>query len=165
MTTVADISREELEQLLGNEIAKARTEVRPISRLTLTKLLQSTYALHLHDAERYVDEYCDDKAPAVPTFLSTEFGVPYLKIVGIAQVVLAVMVVLFPVVFPRADLTLWPAAIIGAALAVSGGLCVFRSLNPSQEKPGRPLATELPRIAVSSEEPKATVIGSYQSRN
>lgn len=166
MRTVADISREELEQTLATEIARAREVARPISRLTLTKLLQSSYSLHPHEAERLVDEYCEEKAPAVPTYLSAEFGVPYLKILGIVQLVVAVALYIFPIVFPRADLTFWPAMIIGTAFGASGGFCIYRSLRPAEEKSSRVmLRNELPNVMMANEPGEPATTGSLQPRS
>ncbi len=167
MHTVADISSEELERTLASEIDKARAEARPISRLTLTKLLQSKYSLHAHGAERIVDEYCDEKAPGVPTYLSAEFGVPYLKIVGIVQLTLAVAFIVTPIFFPRADLAFWPAVIIFLALGISGGFCIYRCVRPTEGKSKLVRVTgDLPSFAPPEEEVvEAATTGSSPSRN
>lgn len=167
MHTVADISSKELEQTLAIEIDKARNEARPVSRLTLTKLLQSKYSLHPHEAERIVDEYCDEKAPAVPTYLSAEFGVPYLKIVGIVQLVLAIGFIVTPIFFPRADLAFWPAVILFLALGGSGGLCIYKSVRPPEQKSKLVRVSEdMPRHASTAEESaEPATTGSSPSRS
>ena len=166
MHTVADISREELERLMASEISDARNDARPISRLTLTKLLQSKYSLHPHEAERIVDEYCDEKAPGVPTYLSAEFGVPYLKIVGIVQLVLAAGFIITPIFFPRADLAFWPAVVLFLAFGGSGGYCLYRSLRPPVEKPKLVrVPPDLPQIATHNEPAETAATGSSPSRS
>jgi hypothetical protein len=166
MHTVADISSEELERTLATEIANARNEARPISRLTLTKLLQSKYSLHPHEAERIVDEYCDEKAPGVPTYLSAEFGVPYLKILGVFQMVLAAAFIITPIFFPRADLAFWPAVILFLAFGTSGGYCIFRSIRPQAQKPKLVrVVDDLPQIAVQNEAAETATTGSSPSRS
>ena len=166
MRTVADISREDLEHTLVTEIAQAREVARPVSRLTLTRLLQSQYSLHPHEAERFVDQYCDDKAPAVPTYLSDEFGVPYLKIIGSVQLVIAAGFYIFPLIFPRADLTFWPAMILGTIFAGLGGFCIYRTLQPKKEPPAMVrLSNELPKLGVKEDPAEPAATGSLQSRS
>lgn len=167
MHTVADISSDELERTLAIEIDKARGESRAISRLALTKILQSKYSMNAHEAERAVDEYCEEKAPGLPTYLSAEFGVPYLKIVGILQLTLALVFIVLPIFFPRADLAFWPAVGLTLAFGGSGAFCIYRSVRPPQERSAVVrVAGVTPAYAMPNDEAaEAAVTGPSQLRS
>ncbi|MEA2552378.1 MAG: hypothetical protein QOJ65_554 [Fimbriimonadaceae bacterium] len=167
MRTVTDLSREELEKTVADEISSARAEARPISRLTLSKLIQIKYALNPHDAEKFVDVYCDEKAPAVPTYLSNEFGVPYLKVLAVLQVVLAMGIFVFTMKFQRADLTIWPGLTLGLLFVAVAAFSWVQSLRPqTKQAPMRLAANDLPNLAVTGSdalEPAST--GPLQTRS
>lgn len=166
MRSVADMSRPELEQALAVEIANARSEARPISRLTLTRLLQSKFPINPHDAERFVDNYCDDKAPGVPTYLSSEFGVPYLKVVAFINVAVTIGMGITAAVMMRRGGTgflLW----LGGAVVFLGAaaFCYFQSVRPQKEKAVTRMPSELPNIGMQTENPEPVATGSLQSRS
>lgn len=156
MPTVA-VTKELLEQTLASEIAQARAEVRPVSRLTLTRLLQSKHGIPTHDAELFVDRYCEEKEPAIPTFLSNEFGVPYLKVVSVLNVLLAIGFYVVTLKFQRPTLSIWPGIILGTLFLTAAVVMWIQSLRPPKEKP-RPirLDTALPDIGIA-EAPTGTL--------
>jgi len=156
MRAVTDITRPELEQLLANEIASARSEARPISRLTLTRLLQTKYSLHLHEAEVMVDRYCDEKAPGVPTYLSSEFGTPYLKVLAIINIAVGLGLSIMAAVSQHKGGFAFVPWLLGALLFIgSAALFWVKSVTPEKQKsktvgmPGR-----MPEMASSVDEPE-----------
>jgi len=167
MRTVADISRTELEQTLANEINRARSDARPISRLTLSRLLQSTYTITAHDAEKFVDEYCDEKAPYVPTYLSSEFGVPYLKVLAVINLVIAVgLSITTAIVMSHGGygFLVW----LGLMVAFFGGaaVCWLQSVRPEKPKDKRVVtAAELANLSRPVDQPEPATTGSLQSRS
>lgn len=134
MNSVADSSREDLEQWIASEIANAREDARPISRLTLTRMASTRFGMNPHDAERFVDAYCDEKAPAVPTMLSTEFGVPYLKVLAALNVVLALGCFILAMKLPS---WIFIGLILGLAFLGGSVFCWVRSLSPEEQKGGK----------------------------
>ena len=153
MRTVAD-STQEIAQTLADEIALAREEARPISRLTLARVLVAKYSYHPHDAERIVDRYCDDKAPGIPTYLSSEFGVPYLKVLAIVNGVAGIILLIISlVVMDRPNVPIWPWLSSGTFFLLIGAFCLFRTLQKERTKDkGKKLITGIPSIA-SIQEP------------
>lgn len=152
MNTVADLSKEKFEQTLANEIANARHEARPVSRLSLTRLLQSELGVNPHDAERFVDRYCDEKEPAIPTYLSTEFGVPYLKVVAVLNVLLAIGFFVVTLKFQRPGLSVWPGIILGTLFLIGAAVMWLQSLRPPKQKEQTVrLENELPNIQIAGE--------------
>jgi len=131
MRTVTDNSKEELANTLGAEIAAAREEARPISRLTLSRLLNTKHGLHLSEAEKFVDRYCDEKAPAIPTFLSSEFGTPYLKVLAVINIVLAIgfYIVSFTTL-NKQNAPIWPWMLLGTIFLGASVVSWVQSLRP-----------------------------------
>ena len=72
------------DELLAQAIEKARTDLRPISRRMLALMLVQQKGLNFRDASDLVDLYCDEKAPAVPGYVSSEFGLYWLKVLAVA---------------------------------------------------------------------------------
>ena len=166
MRTVADMSRQELEQTLADEIARARAEVRPISRLTLSRLIQSKHSVNPHDAERFVDTYCDEKAPGVPTYLSSEFGVPYLKVLAIANVIVCVALAIVTLVTMTRGGTgflIW--LMLTLAFLAGAAICWINSVRPEKQKPTTRVTTQLPNIGVPADQPEPVTTGTLQSRS
>lgn len=152
MTPVADLSKDQFEQTLANEIASARSDARPVSRFTLTRLLQSKFGVSAHDAERFVDRYCDEKEPAIPTYLSNEFGVPYLKIISILNVLLCVGFYVVTLKFQRPGLSVWPGMVLGTLFLVGAVVMWAQSMRPPKQKePMVRLENELPNIQIAGE--------------
>jgi hypothetical protein len=169
MRSVADMSREELEQTLANEIASARSEVRPISRLTLSRLLQSRFLMNPHEAEKFVDAYCDDKAPGVPTYLSSEFGVPYLKVLAIVNSLagLGLSITALVTMSRGGHYGVWflSALFFIAAAAI----CWVQSVRPQREEKGKAMAHHgsMQQANASATDPAAEPVatGSFQPRS
>ena len=161
MRSVADMSRQELEQLLGDEIAKARSEARPISRLSLIKLLQTQYTMNGHEAEEFVDTYCEEKAPGVPTYLSNEFGVPYLKVLAIFNIVVGIaLLIVAAVTMSRAvnGYLIWLG--LGLLFVAGAAFSWVQSIKPEKKKEMTRLTTQLPNIGVAAEAPEPVSTGS-----
>ncbi len=164
MRSVADVSRTELEQTLTDEIARARAEARPISRLSLSRLLQSVHTINPHDAEKFVDSYCDEKAPYVPTYLSSEFGVPYLKVLAIINLVLAVgLAITTAMVLSHGGYAflIW----LALTLLFFGGaaFCWVQSVRPEKKVEKRLVtAADIANLSRPVEQPERATTGSLQ---
>jgi hypothetical protein len=161
MRAVADISRQELEQTLTVEIAKARSEARPISRMTLSRVLQSKYSINPQNAEKFVDTFCDDKAPGVPTYLSSEFGIPYLKVLAIVNVTIALgLAITTAVTMSRGGYGFLVWLILAILFLGSAALCWLQSIRPEKVKDSARMTTELPNISAPTEHIETVSTGS-----
>lgn len=130
----ADLPRDRFEKLLEEEIETARNERRMISRTKLAKLLQENAGVPFREAEGIVDVYCDEKAPAVPTFLSSEFGTPYLKVVSGLNIVVAIGIYFGSIQMLKPGVPVWPWMVLGTIFLVSAAALWFKSLRPQKEK-------------------------------
>lgn len=93
-------------------------------------MVTSEFSLHAHQAERVVDQYCDEKAPSVPTMLSNEFGVPYLKVLSVVNVVLSLGFYLMAINVPN---SIWIGLLLGTGFLGGAVFCWVRSLNEEGE--------------------------------
>lgn len=143
MSTVAESARQRLEAILEAEIEEARAQMRPISRTTLAHMLHDQHFVSQHDAERFVDRYCDDKAPGVPTFLSNEFGTPYLKVVAVLNVVVAIALLVVGTRFLKPGAPTWLGMGLGTLFLFAGVFAWARSLRPVRTK-ARPNSADAP---------------------
>lgn len=74
--------------LVEQEIAAAREQRRPMSRQGLASLVQKRTGMPAKDALAIVAAFCDEKEPALPEFLESEFVIGWLKVVAGALVLL-----------------------------------------------------------------------------
>jgi hypothetical protein len=75
--------------LLSQEVSNAEAERRPVSRQSLTDMLVTSAGIPAGDASNLVHEYCDENAPAIPHYLAEEFAIPYLKVIAVVNVIVA----------------------------------------------------------------------------
>lgn len=119
------------EETVRAEIARGESERVPVSRGMLVGLLERRFALSHTEAWRWVDEWCDEHAPATPGYLSNEFGTYWLKIVALANGVIGLAVIGWGVRewgVPRH--TAWPWFAMGVLfLGLGGALNYARSFR------------------------------------
>ena len=110
----------EPDEILQQEIENAQQAFQPTSRRALAlKLVQRT-GVTFKDALDLVDEYCDDKAPAVPAYLASEFVIYWLKAVAVLNVAIGIFLAWTGVRWFQAHAISWPwfcAATIFCGLA------------------------------------------------
>jgi hypothetical protein len=123
--------------LIEREIREAENERRPISRQMLADLVHATTALPLADAVPLVDRYCDDNAPGVPQYLADEFAVPYLKVVAVANVILAVLAYWYGATTYQAGKAAWPWLGLGTVVLAGAVWAWIKSLERYQERKTR----------------------------
>lgn len=79
-------SLQPVEEIIQGEVTKAREAYKPISRRMIALALAEKRKIQMKEAMDLVDEYCDEHEPAIPGYISSEFGIYYLKVVAIANV-------------------------------------------------------------------------------
>lgn len=128
---------EDLERFLALEIDKARAKARPISRVTLSRRLHDEHGLPIKEAEEFVEAFCDEHEPAVPEYLSSEFGTPYLKVIAVINVLIAISFLVMAVRFSGRGQGLWMGLGLGGLFLVGAGFAWVNSLR----KPDEPKST------------------------
>jgi hypothetical protein len=98
----------EPDQILQQEIDLAQQSFQPTSRRSLALKLVARTGVTFKDALDLVDEYCDEKAPAVPAYLASEFGVYWLKAVAVANVAIGIFLAWTGVKWFQAHAIAWP---------------------------------------------------------
>jgi len=126
-TTVSDDAS--VEEILQADIRLARNELRPISRRQLALQLVHRKAIPFKEAMDLVDAYCDEKESAVPTYVSSEFGLFWLKVVAVAWVAIGIGVVYYGVRLQQTGKLAWPWY-VGATLTCGfAALCWVKSIE------------------------------------
>lgn len=129
MTTPNAPPEGELERFLFDEIQQAREENRPISRRELTLKLHQDKHLRPKEAFAVVEQYCDESAPMVPEYLSSEFAAPYLKVLAIVNSILGLAVMGYSATMMNVrGKPWWIWALAGVALLGSSAFFWGRSL-------------------------------------
>ena len=77
--------------LVEQEIASAKEERRPTSRQALANLVQKRTGMPAKDAFAIVEAFCEEKEPALPEFLESEFVIGWLKVVAIGQAIVGII--------------------------------------------------------------------------
>jgi hypothetical protein len=133
-TLVAKPPMEKVEDLLSQEIARSRESREPISRVTLARILHQQLGFSVKEAEAMVDRYCEEKDPAVPAYLSDEFGRPYLKVLAFVNVALSIGSFSVAVFFTAPTRPTWPGYALGTLFLVAAVFCWVNSLRPAKKK-------------------------------
>lgn len=69
-------------------IQSARADLKPISRRMIALQLVEKRKLPFKEALDVVDRFCDEKEPAIPGYVSGEFGIYWLKVVAVLNVLI-----------------------------------------------------------------------------
>ncbi|MEZ0325664.1 MAG: hypothetical protein ACAH95_07140 [Fimbriimonas sp.] len=120
--------------LIEREIARAEFDCRPISRQMLAETVHTETGLTTSDALALVEQYCEEKAPAVPGYLQEEFAVPYLKVIAILNVAVGVTIFWFGVNAFRSKAAVWPYLCVGTIFCGLGAFAWVVSLERYAER-------------------------------
>jgi hypothetical protein len=78
------------ETIISDSIAEAREKYTPISRRMIAHKLVSAKNLPYKEAIEIVDAYCDEHESAIPGYISSEFGIYWLKVIAVANVAIGI---------------------------------------------------------------------------
>ena len=119
-----------MEALLEEEVKRSEDARSPVSRQMLVRRLEREAGLSHRDAWAKVDEWCEERAPMVPSYLSGEFGTYWLKVVAIANVALGCGLFYWAVRQWQSKAVAWPWFCAGVLLFGIGGVLTYvRSLQ------------------------------------
>ncbi len=124
--------REKALERIAQEIAKADQDRVPTSRQKLSQTLAAELKLPGSEANRLVDEYCDDKAPGVPFYLQDEFAKPYMKWSAIINSVLALIAAIYAANVMHNGRMSWPWFALAAVLLAFAGFSAIRAIQQHQ---------------------------------
>ena len=79
-------------EMIKREIDLSRQEHRPISRQLLADMLSVRLSMKMDRAWIIVDQYCDEKEAAIPSYLSQEFNMHWPKVVGVLMAIAALVI-------------------------------------------------------------------------
>jgi hypothetical protein len=121
--------------LIEREIAKAEFDCRPISRQMLAESVHVQTGLSTADAFALVEQYCEEKAPAVPGYLQEEFAIPYLKVIAVINVIVGIVVFWMGVnAFRTKGAPMWPYLCVGTIFCGLGVFAWVKSLERFAER-------------------------------
>ncbi len=116
--------------LIQQEVNDAESERRAISRQMLADMIHARVGIPHADAAVLVDQFCDERAPAVPHYLQEEFAIPYLKVVAVVNVLLGIGAFYWGIaVFQKTRDTPWPWLCFGTIFVGLGALAWVKSLE------------------------------------
>jgi len=119
---------------IAHEINKAEYDRIPTSRQKLSQLIVAEFKFPPAEAADMVDEYCDEKAPAVPQYLSDEFESPFLKVMAVVNSVLAIASIWYGANRWHQQKTSWFWFVFGAFLVACAGYCWFKTVQKELAK-------------------------------
>jgi len=111
------------------ELKVAREELRPTSRRALALVISNRIGMPFKEALDIVDAYCDEKEPAVPTYLSSEFVIYWLKAVAVANVAIGIAGIWYGVKLMKAGQLAWPSLCLGTVFVGLGALAWVKSVE------------------------------------
>ena len=122
--------------VIERELVSAETDRRPISRQMLAESVHSETGMPASDAFALVEQYCEEKAPAVPGYLQEEFAIPYLKVIAVLNVIVGIVVFWLGVNAYRspAKTPMWPYLCIGTIFCGLGAFAWVTSLERYAER-------------------------------
>jgi hypothetical protein len=131
MATVNQPSKENIDctALVEEEIAAARTERRPVSRQALANLVQKRTGMPPKDALAIVDAFCDEKEPALPVYLESEFVIGWLKVLAIGQAVVGIVFFYYASKAHQRGEPIWVYLMLGTVFIGIAALCWVQSLE------------------------------------
>ncbi len=71
------------ETLLKTQLETAYEARKPVSRYALARVVSERMQLPIKESEAIVEAYCEEKAPGIPAYLGSEFGIFWLKVVAV----------------------------------------------------------------------------------
>lgn len=86
-----------VEEIIVAELERARKAYEPISRRMMAIAVAEHKKITYREAFDLVDAYCDEKEPAVPGYVSSEFGIFYLKVIAVLNVLVGMFLAYFGV--------------------------------------------------------------------
>lgn len=116
------------------EIERAKQEHRATSRHHLAEALARRTDLSYRDALVEVEAYCETKEPAIPQYLSWEFGIFWLKVVAVANAAVGVVLLWQGVGLFRAERPAWPMWALGTIFVGIGAFVWVRSLEAEGDR-------------------------------
>ena len=117
-------------ELIKAEVSRAESDRVPMSRQMLADRVHELTGMNAGEARLMVDDYCDAHAPAVPQYLAEEFAIPYLKVVAIINVVIALGLYYWGIqVFRAAKQPAWPWWCVATIFVGLGALAWVKSLE------------------------------------
>ncbi len=119
----------DLAAVLNEEIEGARKERRAVSRQMLAKVVQIKSDLPAAEAMDYVQRYCDNESLPIPEYLAEEFAIPYLKVLAVVLVAVAIGVFYWAMHLRSAGKEAWPVFILGVLTCGIAVLLWVRSLE------------------------------------
>jgi hypothetical protein len=121
-----------VEVIIQAEIAKARANYSPISRRMIALALHDQKQIPYREAFDMVDVYCDEHESAVPGYISSEFGIFYLKVIAVLNVFVGLVLAYFGVrAFqnPRGTMPSWAWFTITTLFIGFATLCWVKSIE------------------------------------
>ncbi len=111
------------------ELAASRKESRIISRQTLAEYAGLRMGLTANQVSYVVEHYCNENAPGIPGFLSSQVETPVLKVAAMINLALGVVACLVGLFLANKSLPAWPAFALGGAFFLFGIIAYVKSLN------------------------------------
>jgi hypothetical protein len=124
--------RVEPEEILSREIEDSQSNLQPTSRRRLALKLVDRTGVSFKDALDIVDEYCDEKAPAVPAYLASEFVIYWLKAVAVLNVAIGIGCAWYGVQLFQRHYVSWPWFCIATVFCGLAALSWVKSLERSR---------------------------------
>lgn len=116
-------------ELVNLEIETARKELRPTSRRALALMVRRETGLQFRDAFDLVDSYCNEKHPAIPAYLSSEFVVYWLKAVAVANILIGIAAAWYGGRLHSQDKLAWPAFCLATVFCGLGAMSWVKSIE------------------------------------
>lgn len=135
MATVNHPSGENVDciALVQQEIASAREQRRPMSRQGLATLVQKRTGMPPKDALAIVAAFCDEKEPALPEYLESEFVIGWLKVVAVGLVVVGIVFFFYAQKAHSRGDAYWPYLLLGTVFVGTAVFSWVRSLEKEFE--------------------------------
>jgi len=124
----------DLKDLVASEIRKAREETRPTSRQQLADMVHARTGMPAAEAYSFVDTYCEEFEPGVPGYLQEEFAVPYLKVIAIFNVIIAIALCYYGVKIYRVNPKYWVYVSGGVVFLGFAALSWVKSLEREMDR-------------------------------
>jgi len=115
------------------EIEAARKEQRPMSRQALVNLVHRRTGMPLKDAAVIVEAFCDEKEPALPEYLASEFVVGWLKVLAVGQITVGVVFFYYASRAHERGEPIWIYMVLGTVFAGFAVLAWVQSLEKEVE--------------------------------
>ena len=115
--------------LVESEIAAARQERRPTSRQTLANLVVKRTGMPPKEALAIVEAFCEEREPAVPEFLESEFVIGWLKVIAVLQAIVGLVFFYYAKRAHESNQPIWIYLMLGTILLGFAVLSWVKSLE------------------------------------